>query len=144
MRTDFFEKFAAEFSRRRLDLAARRFNYPSAFYLGGATKVYRTQAELGAALDAYHARLNLFDYSRTRAKVVCMTPKRGDKQIVWVDWCHFDGSGDEIERTTVKYFCKNAHEGSFKIQLAEYIDPPCIPVSDDADPEHSHTTLLLH
>ncbi len=142
MATDFFKKLATEFSTKQLDLAAQRFEYPSALYLGDKTIVYHSQAELGAALNVYRAHLNLYDYSWTQAEIVGMTSKRGNQQIIWVDWCHLDQSGETIERTVVKHFCRDAEEDDLKIQLAEFVEPNEQYDPGTLQPTHARTMLL--
>ena len=144
MLTDFFKNFAAEFSRRHLDRAAERFCYPSAIYQGDMTMVYHSKSELGAALDAYRARLSDLDYSRTTAEIVQMTPKRGDKQIIWVDWRHFDAAGQEIERSSARYFCSDINGDDFKIRLVEYVEPTCAFWPGNDAPAVTEPRMLVH
>ena len=144
MRSQFFEHMAREFSHGNMRKAAERFNYPSAIYLGSETLVYHSPKEMGDALDAYKKRLTAFEHCQTKAQVISTTPKRGEKQIIWVNWLHYDRSGNEIEQSSIKYFCCDAPDGGFRIQLAEYITAPSVCSIDRLAEEASHTAALAH
>lgn len=142
MREQFFENMAREFSQGNLLKAAERFNYPSAIYLGPEALVYHSPKEMGDALGAYKKRLAAFEHCKTKAQVVATTPKRRDKQIIWVNWLHYDRSGNEIEQSSIKYFCCDVPDGGFRIQLAEYITAPSVCSIDRDDGETSHTAAF--
>ncbi len=144
MRDKFFEHMAREFSKGNLRKAAERFNYPSAIYLGTEALLYHSPKEMGEALAAYKKKLAAFEHYKTMAQVVATTPKRRDKQIIWVNWLHYDCSGNEIEKSSIKYFCCDTPDGGFRIQLAEYITAPSVCSIDRDAGEASHTTAFAH
>ena len=144
MHDHFFEHMAMEFSQGNLRKAAERFNYPSAIYLGTEALVYHSPKEMGDALGVYKKRLAAFEHCKTKAKVVATTPKRGDKQIIWVHWLHYDRSGNAIEQSSIKYFCCDAPDGGFRIQLAEYITAPSVCSTQRAATEANDIATLVH
>lgn len=135
---------AEEFSQGNLRKAAERFDYPSAVYFGTEALVYHSPNEMGEALDAYRKRLAAFEHCVTKARVVAKTPKRGNKRIIWVDWLHYDPAGNEIEQSSIKYFCCDNPDGGFRIQLAEYITAPTICSTDRAVGEASIYAAFAH
>lgn len=143
MRDRFFEHMAREFSQGNLRKAAERFNYPSAIYLGTEALVYHSAKEMGDALDAYKKRLAAFEHCETKAEVIATTPKRRDKQIVWVNWLHYDRSGNEIEQSSIKYFCCDTPDDGFRIQLAEYITAPSVCSTERAAAEAIDIAALV-
>lgn len=120
----FFEHMANEFSCGKLDLAASRFRYPAAVYLGKHSLVYSSPEEMRDALCAYKERLQVFKHWKTEAHVVDQTFERGRNRIIWVDWQHFDMAGNQIAKSSIKYFCSDLPDDGFRIQLAEYVTAP--------------------
>lgn len=143
MDTAFFDQFAAEFSGDRFEAAAMRFNFPSAIYFDEQTVVFHNQKQLGKALSAYKERLRKFSYDETRAEVFAMSPPRGNRQLVWVSWHHYDAVGKEIEKSSIKYFCCAAPGDNQKIQLAEYLEAPSVCLQVNGDVDGSEATLMI-
>ena len=122
MKKDFFEHFADEFSNGDTVAITRRFEFPSAIYQGENLCVFHSPGQMHDALCKYRNRLCESRYSSSKAVVAAVGIRRGDQQIFWIDWSHFDVSGDEIEKTSVKYFCCVTPNYGHRIQLGEYID----------------------
>lgn len=138
----FLDRLAKDFGEGKLRKVAKRYNYPLAIYCEEKALVYHSICEMEYALREYKKWLETFDHCATNAEVLGRTPKRGDKQIIWVNWRYFDTSGSEIEHTSVKYFCCDAPDGRLQIQLAEFINVPsvCFPVPRPESANRLHPT----
>ena len=126
----FFEEFADEFKRGKLNEAASRFSYPTAIYISEETLLLHRPSDFVRTFSAYRTLLASLGYCSTSVKVSRRSPLRGKKHVVSVDWQHMDEEGFLIERSSIKFFCCEMPDGDFRIQLAEYEETPDVFWSD--------------
>ena len=118
----FFSDLADAFSTSNFDECARYLKYPGAFYAGENVMLFRDRENMSQFFRQIHQKVSDRGVHKIESRVVAQSFRSGQRFPVWVEWIHFNKTGEELGKSFHRFFVERNSTGHYRILMFEAIE----------------------
>jgi hypothetical protein len=110
------------FSEGRVDRLSDHYVYPLVIYLPKGFRVEMTPKETAETVFARRAAAVLAGMQTVRLRIAEVAEMEGGRMPVRLSWDFLDSEGRTIARSTMRYFCRRAEDGTLRVEMIEFTE----------------------
>jgi len=119
---EFLDHLAGCFSSGDIEEIARHFKDPLPIYRNGGVFVEATALSVADTIFQIRSEVLRRGVCCVTAKLREVERKRRNGTPVIVEWTFYGPDDKIIAQSVVRYFCTPAEEGSFRVEMVEYLN----------------------